>query len=112
MVGNDTGRQELQCEEIMIRLNPIHSCKFPIQNTLSPFLRLGMEVFKYKELRLPAVLHGYGTCDVMLGEEHRLMVIYGAEGKEVTGDWRKLHSEEHHDLCCAPNVIWVSNQEL
>ena len=27
--------------------------------------------------------------------------------EEVTGDWRKLHSEELCDLYCSPNIIWV-----
>ena len=46
-----------------------------------------------------------------LGEERRLMVfvyrvlrrIFGPKGDEVTGEWRKLHNEEHNDLYCSPN---------
>ena len=45
-------------------------------------------------------------------EEHRLMLfknrvlrkVMGPESGEVTEDWRKLHNEEHHDLCCSPNI--------
>jgi len=29
------------------------------------------------------------------------------ENQEVTGDWKKLHSEELHDLYYSPNIIWV-----
>jgi len=39
-------------------------------------------------------------------EEHRLRVyksrvlrrVFGPERDEVTGEWRKLHKEEHNDL--------------
>jgi hypothetical protein len=30
---------------------------------------------------------------------------FGPKKEEVTGDWRELHSEELHDLCCSPNII-------
>jgi hypothetical protein len=34
-----------------------------------------------------------------------LREIFGPKGTEVTGNWRKLHKVEFHDLCCSPNVI-------
>jgi hypothetical protein len=46
-------------------------------------------------------------------EEHRLRVfenrvlrrIFGPEGDEVTGEWRKLHNEELHNLYSSSNII-------
>jgi hypothetical protein len=48
-----------------------------------------------------------------LREEHRLRVfenrvlrrIFGPKRKEVTGDWKKLHKEELHNLYSSPNII-------
>jgi hypothetical protein len=31
--------------------------------------------------------------------------IFGRKRDEVTGDWRKLHSEELHNLYSSPDVI-------
>jgi hypothetical protein len=48
-----------------------------------------------------------------LREEHRLKVfenrvlrkIFGPKRDEVTGEWRKLHSEELHNLYSSPDII-------
>jgi hypothetical protein len=31
--------------------------------------------------------------------------IFGPKRDEVTGDWRKLHNEELHNLYSSPNII-------
>jgi hypothetical protein len=31
--------------------------------------------------------------------------IFGPKSDEATGDWRKLHNEELHDLYFSPNII-------
>jgi hypothetical protein len=49
----------------------------------------------------------------MLREEHRLRVfenrvlrrIFGPKRDEVTGEWRKLHTEELHHLYSSPDII-------
>jgi hypothetical protein len=53
------------------------------------------------------------TWPFTLREEHKLRVfenrvlrrIFGPKRDEVTGDWRKLHSEELHILYSSPNII-------
>jgi len=53
---------------------------------------------------LPVVLHGCETWSLTLREEHWLRVfenrvlrrIFGPKRDEVTGEWRKLHSEEYN----------------
>jgi hypothetical protein len=50
-----------------------------------------------------------------LREEHRLRVfenrvlrrIFGPKRDKVTGEWRKLHNEELHDLYSSPTVIKI-----
>ena len=49
----------------------------------------------------------------MLTEEHRLRVFenkvlrktFGAKKDENTGEWRKLHNAELHELYSSPNII-------
>jgi hypothetical protein len=39
--------------------------------------------------------------------ENRVLRIFGPKRDEVTGEWRKLHSEELHGLYSSPNIVWV-----
>jgi hypothetical protein len=58
-------------------------------------------------------LYGYETWSLTLSEEHRLRVfenrvlrrIFCSKRVEVTGEWRKLHSGEFHDLYSLPDII-------
>jgi hypothetical protein len=62
---------------------------------------------------MPVVLYGCETWSLTLREEHRLNVfenrvlrrIFGPKGDEVTGEWRKLYSEELHILYSRLNII-------
>jgi hypothetical protein len=38
-------------------------------------------------------------------EKKVLRRIFGPKIDEVTGDWRKLHNEELHNLYFSPNII-------
>jgi hypothetical protein len=60
----------------------------------------------HKYIILPVVLYGCETWSLTLREEHRLGVfenrvlrrIFGPKRDEVTGEWRKMHNEELHNL--------------
>jgi hypothetical protein len=52
------------------------------------------------------------TWSLTLWEDHRLRVsenrdlrIFGRKSDEVTGEWRKLHSEELHNLYSSSNIF-------
>jgi acyl-coenzyme A synthetase/AMP-(fatty) acid ligase len=34
-----------------------------------------------------------------------ILVIFGSKRDDVTGDWRKLHNEELHNLYSSPTII-------
>jgi hypothetical protein len=38
-------------------------------------------------------------------ENRVLRRIFGPKRDEGTGEWRKLHNEELHDLCSLPSII-------
>jgi hypothetical protein len=67
----------------------------------------------YKTIILPVVLYGCETWSLTLREEHRLRVfenrvlrgMFGPKRDEVTGEWRKLHNEEFHNLYSSPDII-------
>jgi hypothetical protein len=60
----------------------------------------------YKNIILPVVLYECEMWSLTLREGHRLRVfenrvlrrIFGPKGDEMTGEWRKLHIGELHNL--------------
>jgi len=38
--------------------------------------------------------------------------VFGLDSEEVTGDWRKLHDEELHDLCYSPNIREIKPRRI
>jgi hypothetical protein len=79
----------------------------------SRLLSRNVKVKIYKTIILPVVLYGCETWSLTLREEHRLRVfenkvlrrIFGPKRDEVTGEWRKLHNEELHNMYSSPGII-------
>jgi hypothetical protein len=100
-------------EEIKSRLNwgVLATIRFSLLS--SRLLSGNVKVKIYKTIILPVVLYGCETWCLILREEHRLSVfenrtlrrIFGPKRDEVTGEWRKLHSEELHNLYLSPDII-------
>jgi hypothetical protein len=79
----------------------------------SRLLSRNVKVKIYKTIILPVVLYGCETWSLTLREEHRLRVfenrilrrIFRPKRDEVTGEWRKSHNEELHNLYSSPDII-------
>jgi hypothetical protein len=105
--------QNLIQEEIKRKLNSGNACCHSVQNLLSS--RLLSKNLKTITIILPVVLYGCETWSLTLREEHRLRVfenrvlrrIFGPKRDEVTGEWRKLHNKELHDLYSSPSIIRI-----
>jgi hypothetical protein len=101
-------------EEIKSRLNSGNACYHSVQSLLpSRLLSRNVKVKIYKTIILPFVLYGCETWSLTLREEQILRVfenrvlrrIFGPKRDDVTGDWRKLHSGELHNLYSSPDII-------
>jgi hypothetical protein len=101
-------------EEIKSRLNSGNACYHSVQSLFSSrLLSRNVKVKIYKTIILPVVLYWCETWSLTLREEHRLRVfenrvlrrVFGPKRDEVTGEWRKLHNEELHNLYSSPDFI-------
>jgi hypothetical protein len=81
----------------------------------SSLLSKNLKIRIYRTITLHAVLYGCETRSLTLREERRLSVyenrvlrgMFGTTRDEVTGEWRKLHNEELHDLYSSPTIVRV-----
>jgi len=81
----------------------------------SSLLSKNLKIRIYRNIILPVVLYGCETWSLTLREERRLRVfenrvlrrILEPRRDEVTGERRKLHSEELNDLYSSPNIVPV-----
>jgi hypothetical protein len=113
-LGTTVTNRNLIQEEIKRRLNSGNACYHSVQNVLSSrLLPKNAKTRLYKTIILSVVLYGCETWSLTLREEHRLRVfenrvlrrIFDPKRDELTGDWRKLHNEELHNLYFSPNII-------
>jgi hypothetical protein len=70
-------------------------------------LSKNLKIRIYKPLMLPVVLYGCETWSLTLRENRVLRRMFGPRRDEVTGEWRKLHNEELHDLYSSPSIIRI-----
>jgi hypothetical protein len=115
-LGTTVTNQNFIQEEIKRKLNSANVCYHSVHNLLSSCLLLkNVKLRIYKTIILPVVLYGHGTWFLKLREEHRLRMfvnrvlrgIFGPKRDEMTGEWRKLHNEELHDLYSSPSIIRI-----
>jgi hypothetical protein len=92
----------------------MNSCYHSVQSHLSSrLLSRNIQVKTYKTIILPVTLYGCETWSVTLREEHRLRLfenkmlrrIFGSKRDEVTGEWRKLHNGELHNLYSLLDIV-------
>jgi hypothetical protein len=92
----------------------VNACYLSVQSLLScRLLSRYVNAKIYKTIILPVALYGCETCPVTLREKNRLRVfenrvlrrIFGPKMDEATGEWRKLNSEELHNLYSSPDII-------
>jgi hypothetical protein len=113
-LGKTITDQNCMHEGVKSRVNSGNACYHSVQRLLSSrLLSRNLKDKIYKTTILPVVLYGCETWSVALRKEHRLMVfenrvlrrIFGPKWDEVTGERRKLHNGELHNLYSTPDII-------
>ena len=72
--------------------------------------------FKICTNSLPVVVYGCNDLSLTLREERRMRVfenralrrIFGPKTDEVTGQWKRLHTEDFYDLYNSPSIVRVT----
>jgi hypothetical protein len=109
-LGTTLTDQNCILEEIKSRLNSGNACYHSVQSLLSScLLSRNLKDKIYKTIILPVVL----SWSLTIRDEHRLRVFenrvptrtFEPKRDDVTGEWRKLHNEELHNLYSSPDFI-------
>jgi len=102
-------------EEIKSGLKSRNACYLSVRNLLSSsLLSKNLKIKIYRTIML-SVAYRCETSSLTLREERRLRVfenrvlrrIFRPKRDEVTGEWRKLHSEELNDRYFSPIIVRV-----
>jgi hypothetical protein len=105
-LGTTVTNQNLSQEEIKRRLNSGNDCYHSVKNLLASCLLFkNIKVRIYKTIILLMILYGCESWTLTLREEHRRRRIFGPKRDEVTGGWRKLHTDELLNLYSSPSII-------
>ena len=103
-------------EELKRRINLGNACFYSVKKLLgSRILSRRLKIRIYRTIILPVVLYGSEAWSLTLQDEKRfrafenkvLRKIIGAKRDEETGEWRKLHNAELHQLYNSPDIINV-----
>jgi hypothetical protein len=120
-LGTAVTKLYLILEEIKRRLNSGDKCYHSVQNLLSSrLLSKNLKIRLYKNIILHVVLYGCKTWFLTLWEVHSVKVfenrvlrrIFGPKRDGVTGRWRKLYTEELHDLYSSPSIIRIKSRRM
>jgi hypothetical protein len=112
-LGTTITNQNLIQAGIKRRLNLGNACYQSVQNlSSSRLLSRNIKIRIYEAIIFPVVLYRCEILPLTLREEHRVRVfenrvlrrIFEPKRDEVTGGWRKLHTEELHNLYSSPNI--------
>jgi hypothetical protein len=115
-LGTTVRNQNSNQEEIKSRFNSRNPFCQLVKNLLSSrLLSKNLKIKIYKTTILPVVFYVCETWSLILREERRLRLfdnkvhwrIFGPKRDEVTGKWRRMHTEKLNDLYYSPNVIGV-----
>jgi hypothetical protein len=91
-------------------------CYHSVQNFVSfRLLSKNIKIKIHRNLIFPVVLCEYETLSFSLREKRRLRCfengvlrkIFGPNGDQVTGEWKRLLNENSYDLYSSPNSIQV-----
>jgi len=85
----------------------------------SSLLTKNLKIKKYRTTIFSVVVYGCETWSLTLREERRLRVfenrvtrrIFGPKRDKVTGEWRKLHTQDLNDLYSSPRTVRVIKKE-
>ena len=81
-------------------------CCYSVQSLSSSLLSKNLKIKIYITIILLVVLYGCETWSLTLRKERRLRVfedtslrrVFGPKIDDITGEWRKLHTEDFSDL--------------